>query len=172
VTRATETKHLKLQEEHSADRPHLYGLYWPGRDDDIVKVHRFFVPGHDDVNVLVVGVWREKQNFLLHTVRLFQLNELQTWFSWSTMWGIKIQLSAQAELTVEATLKVDRPYHESEFDRAYVAWRKKNPNATLADFSTWSHARVSQGLVECEINQCEKLAVVGSTCCIEHQKFA
>ena len=172
--RAQETIHKKLQWEsgQQSQRPFLYNIHLSDRRDDIVKVHRFYVPGVDDDHVQVVGIWRDSENHLLQPTTLLYLNRLQQWFDWATLWGTGIQLTAAAELTVEVTQKIDRPYHEYELDRAYHAWLKRNPGSDAASFAAWARDRVNNGCVECEISSCEEPAVIGSTCCAEHQKFA
>lgn len=174
MTRATETIHKKLQLDDGAtsQHPYRYGLYLGGRRDDIVKVHRIYVPGIKDDQVQVVGIWSSSENYLLQPTTLLYLNRLQQWFDWATGWATQIQLTRTLELTVEVTMKIGRPYHEHAVDQAYRAWLKRNPGSDAAAFAAWARDRVNSGFVECEIQDCEEPAVIGSTCCAAHQKFA
>lgn len=171
MTRATETQHKRLQAEY-ANGKHLYATHLMMRD--VVQLHRFYVPDKDAGTIAVLGLWRENlsENLLLCPVALSHLNTLQQWFSWGTMWGMRIELERQEDLTVEVTLKVDRPYLESKLDEAYLAWLKKYPHGSPESWGAYAAQHVREGRVECEIGSCDEPVVTGSTCCAAHQKFA
>ena len=122
----------------------------------------------------MLGIWREScsENLLLRPVQLTYLNLLQGWFSWGTMWGIEIELAREAQLTMEVTMKGDRPYLESKLNEAYVAWLKRNPHGSPEAWGAYALQHVTEGRVECEISRCEEPVVPGSTCCPKHQEFA
>lgn len=149
-----------------------YSIQWGGFRSDVVKLHRFYVPGVDDADVVVTGVWRGMENHLLRPVALLYLNRLQEWFDWATLWDSQIELDREHKLTMEITLKVGRPYLESKLDEAYRAWLKKYPHASAESWGAYAANHVRVGHVECEIGSCEKPIVPGTTCCDEHQKFA
>lgn len=171
MTREVKTEHKLLHHGASNDR-HRYATHLGMRD--VVQLHRLYVPGVADEDVLVLGLWRDSgnENLLLRPVQLTYLNLLQGWFSWGTMWGIEIELERPAALTMEVTLKVDRPFLESMIDQAYIAWRKKYPHGSVDSWGAYAANHVKEGKVECEMNRCEEPVVAGSTCCVEHQKFA
>lgn len=172
MTRKRETIIKELQYEPNGGK-HLYGVHTPRFNDD-PTVHRFFVPDVDDEQVLVTGVWNNhgNDNLLRGPVALLYLNRLLQWFSWATSWGIQIQLAKPARLSMEITQFVDRPYVESAIDQAYAAWLRKNPGGSPEDWAAYTLNHVRSGNVECEISSCHENIVPGTTCCVEHQKFA
>ncbi len=180
MTIKTETVHKELSATRS--RLHSYRMMY-SRRSDIVKVHRLYVPLKADTEVQVLGVWigEAGENHLLEPCSLRQLNNLLgcpsgttiacARFDWATLWGVEVQLASAEQLMVMVTLKVSRPYHEQEFDRAWIAWLKLNPGKSVDDFAEFARLHVLQGHVLCEVNQCEEAAVIGTTLCHEHQKF-
>jgi hypothetical protein len=171
VTRATETITLTATPQSIAGRPYTHELMLARRD--IVKVHRLYVPGKEHLpeDVEVLGIWVQYENQLRAPTTLAYLNQLLEVFDWATLWGVQVQLAAPGDLMIEVTKKVERSYLESELDRAYHAWRKKYPHGTPSSWAAYALHHVADGLVECEINQCEERVVLGTTCCEKHQEF-
>jgi hypothetical protein len=148
------TKIVNIEGVFENNRVERRSSYWfpsPGMSH-VVVYRRFFMPGLTDDSVKIEGVYLSdaEANVLRTPLTLTELNAMLQVFQWPRERCKFLVQTRSGPLYLEAEITVERPYWESEIDRAYRGWLKENPGAAP---DQWGSAVLHRVTLQCAVHQ-------------------